>query len=60
MTPQLIDQIVGDIPDVWLESENLFASRDEQRHAYAKYLKSRLEAADAFVQEAQNARTRLI
>ena len=60
LSPQLIDQIVSDIPDAWLEGESFFASRDEQRQAYATYLKNRLEAADGFVREAQNARTRLV
>ena len=60
LTPLVIDQIVSFIPDAWLGSEMLFTSHHEQRNAYAAYLKSRLEAADAFVQEAQNARTRLI
>jgi hypothetical protein len=60
LTDTVIDQIVGDIPDAWLEAHSLFASRNEQRKAYATYLKSRLEAADKFVQEAQNARTRLV
>jgi hypothetical protein len=60
LTPMLIDEIVSYIPNAWLESEMLFASSEELRHAYAAYLKSRLEAADTFVQEAQNARTRLV
>ena len=60
LTPLVIDQIVSDIPDVWLKNEALFATNHEQRDAYAAYLKSRLEAADAFVREAQNARTRLV
>jgi len=60
LTPTIIDRIVNSIPDAWLDGDSFFANVTEHRRAYAAYLKSRLEASPAFVQEAKNARTQLI
>lgn len=57
ITPQLLDRIVADIPDVWLADDPLERSPDELRAAYRDLLLLRLEHADAFEQEAERART---
>jgi len=56
LTPAEIDRVVGLIPESWLEETPAFATRDEQRAAYAAYLLQRLQAPRAFVEEAQRAR----
>ena len=60
LTPEVIHQVVDLIPDRWLDGEPRFASNAEHRQAYADFLLSRLEASDAFVEEARNARTQLV
>ncbi len=57
LTPAVIAQIVALIPEVWLDGESPFASHAEHRQAYAAFLRNRLDASRAFVQEAMNART---
>jgi len=51
-----IERIVGLIPDAWLGGDAPFASADEHREAYARYLCKRLDAPRAFAQEAIRAR----
>lgn len=60
LTPTLIEEIVARVPDVWLAGEEGFANVNEHRNAYVAYLTSRLQAAPIFVQEATNARTKLV
>jgi len=60
ITPQLLEQIVGLIPETWLSKEVPFSTSQENREAYAQYLQRRLERRDAFVQEAIRARSQLI
>jgi hypothetical protein len=50
LTPEVIEQIVALIPDSWLEDGA------GQRAAYARYLRDRLAAPRAFVEEAIRAR----
>lgn len=57
LTPQIIERIVGLIPDAWLEEEPLFAGKAEHRAAYAQYLTSRLQSSHVFVEEAIRARS---
>jgi hypothetical protein len=57
LTPQVVDRVVGGVPDDWLEASPLFASAAEQRDAYRRYLLRRLEAPRSFVQEAVRARS---
>ncbi len=57
LTPAVIEQVVGLIPEAWLEETPAFNSRDAQRAAYAQYLQRRLQAPRAFVQEAERARS---
>lgn len=56
LMPGDIERIVALIPDSWLEETSAFATRDEQRSAYAQYLLRRLQPPRAFVQEAERAR----
>jgi hypothetical protein len=60
LTPGVIRQVVELIPDRWLDGEPQFASNAEHRQAYVDFMLSRLEASEAFVEEARNARTQLV
>ncbi|MEG1681055.1 MAG: aminotransferase class I and II, partial [Stenotrophomonas sp.] len=52
LTDVVIDGIVAQIPDSWLQTEPSFADASAYRSAYANYLKRRLQLREAFVQEA--------
>ena len=60
LPPDLIREIVGFIPAVWLGQEESFASQAEHREAYNNYLLSRLAASATFVEEAIHAHAKLI
>jgi hypothetical protein len=60
LTPALIASLVERIPASWLDAEARFADHAEHRAAYATYLLSRLEAPRAFVEEAIDARAKLV
>ncbi len=60
LTPQLLQEIVDQIPCSWLGDEPQFASTDEHRQAYVQYLTSRLAASSLFVDEAQNAHAQIV
>jgi HipA-like protein len=60
LSPALLDQIVGLIPDSWLRAPPGFATLAEHRAAYTSYLQSRLESAPSFVEEALHARAQLV
>jgi hypothetical protein len=51
ITPELIADVVGQIPDVWLGDET-FPSPDAHRAAYIEYLTLRLAAPRLFIEEA--------
>ncbi|MEN5208963.1 HipA family kinase [Stenotrophomonas terrae] len=55
LTDAVIDGIVAQIPESWLQSEPSFSDVDAYRSAYASYLKRRLQLRDSFVQEAVRA-----
>jgi hypothetical protein len=55
LTPDVVGEIVALIPDEWLEPEPSFASKDEHREAYRRWLLQRLAAPRAFVEEAVRA-----
>lgn len=57
MTPAVVNQVVGQIPDAWLGDEPRFGGVGEHRAAYAEYLLGRLRPPRAFLEEAINART---
>jgi hypothetical protein len=56
ITPELVEAVVGMVPDAWLVADTPFATPDEHRAAYVIYLLDRLAAPRAFVEEAANAR----
>jgi hypothetical protein len=56
LTPEIIQAVVGLVPDSWLDGEPRFASPDENRAAYIEYLLRRLEPPRDFMEEARNAR----
>lgn len=53
LTPAVLEAVVSEIPENWLEGE-------EQRAAYLTYLQARLAASQFFVEEARNARAKLV
>lgn len=55
ITPEVIRDIVALVPDSWLAGDPTFSSPDQYRAAYIQYLTQRLEAPQAFLQEALNA-----
>lgn len=57
ITPELIERIVGLVPEDWLAGDSPFADAGEHRGAYVEYLRTRLEPPRAFVEEAIRARS---
>lgn len=55
----VIDQIIDLIPDDWLAWRELLLSPEEIRDVYKQFFKIRLQYADSFVKEAQDARDAL-
>jgi hypothetical protein len=60
LSPELIRSVVALIPDDWLMDDAPFASPEEHREAYARFLLTRIDHSDIFVKEAQDARAALI
>jgi hypothetical protein len=56
LTADRIGEIVSLIPAAWLENEPAFATVEEHRSAYARFLETRLLNAGIFVKGAQDAR----
>jgi hypothetical protein len=56
LTPERIIDIVGLVPDAWIETGSVFKSAEESRRAYRDYLIRRLEPPRPFVEEAERAR----
>lgn len=52
----VVADIVGQVPDDWLQGPDAFADPATQRAAYVAYLCQRLAAREGFVQEAIRAR----
>lgn len=59
LTPEAVRQIVGMIPDLWLNDPS-FSSQDAHRMAYVDYLLDRLAHSQIFVEEALRARNQLV
>jgi hypothetical protein len=57
VTDELLRDLAGAVPDAWLDGDAAFASVDDNRAAYVDYLRRRLAAPRAFVEEAERART---
>jgi hypothetical protein len=60
LAPSTIKEIVGLIPDAWLETGPRFMSREDERRAYADYLLRRLEPPRLFVEDAARVRASLV
>lgn len=60
LSPEVLERIVGLIPDAWLNHDAPFAGPGEHRRAYVDYLLNRLETSHLFVEEAQRARRELV
>lgn len=60
LTNEHIRNIVQLIPDEWLAADSIFASVEEHRQVYIKFLETRLANSQIFVKEAQHARQALI
>jgi len=60
LTPEVIREVVGLVPDEWLGAEPQIGGAAEQRTAYAEYLLRRLAPPRNFVEEAEDARTRAV
>lgn len=60
LTPDVVQHNVAKIPDALLEGDPAIASPQAGRDAYASYLLRRLEASQAFLQEALSARAQLV
>jgi hypothetical protein len=60
LTPEVMREIVGLIPDLWLETDSPFKSAEESRQAYADYLLRRLEPPRIFLEEAERVRASLV
>jgi hypothetical protein len=57
LAPDLIESIVGLIPDSWLVKDAPFADAQQHRDAYIQYLLNRLKMPHLFVEEAIRARS---
>ena len=60
LTPELIESIIALIPDSWLDDDPSFSDRDAHRAAYVSYLLNRLAEPRTFVEEALDARAKLV
>jgi hypothetical protein len=55
-----IRSIVSLIPEAWLAGNSPFASVEEHRQAYVRFLETRLAHTDIFIKEAKDAREALV
>ncbi|CAN5441030.1 hypothetical protein BH09BAC1_BH09BAC1_13360 [soil metagenome] len=60
LTNERIEAIVSALPADWLVSDSPFATPEEHRAAYTKFLQIRTAHSELFVKEAQDARERLV
>jgi hypothetical protein len=60
LTPEVIRNIVGLVPDTWLAQDSFFGSGDDYRNAYGQYLLQRLDSRHIFVEEAVRACSLLV
>lgn len=57
LTPEVLEKIVGLIPDIWFENDDQTIDPKELRAVYLEFLTNRLTAPRNFVEEIENART---
>jgi hypothetical protein len=60
LTSEKISAIVSLIPDEWLTDDSPFGSVSQHRQAYARFLEIRVAHSEAFVKDAQYARSALV
>ena len=60
LSPALIENVVGRVPDAWLSGASPFKSGGEWRAAYVEYLVRRLNGPHLFLEEAIRARSLLV
>ncbi len=60
LTPSVLREIVDQIPEQWLGTEQIFSDVAEHRDAYVAYLLKRLQSSSIFVEEAVHARAQLV
>ena len=60
LTRPILEQILLQVPDVWLLAEAAVGTSDAKRAGYLQYFLARLEAAPTFVEEAVHARASLV
>jgi hypothetical protein len=60
LSREVVERVLGEVPDAWLEGEPSFAAPAQARAAYAGHLERRLAAAPAFLEEARRARELLV
>lgn len=56
----LLEQIVAEIPEVWLPADSGFENVNAHRAAYVSYLLERVSSSEIFLTEAENARAKLV
>lgn len=56
LTDDVFAQVVGEIPNAWLDGDRAFASADGQRSAYVAWLRARREAMPLYLEGARRAR----
>jgi hypothetical protein len=60
LTRAAIERVLADVPEVWLADEPRFPTPAEHRAAYRDTLLARLDAAPAWLEEAERARAALV
>lgn len=60
LSEERLKEIVGSLPDEWLQWQETDETPEELRAAYLRFLMIRLEHSDNFLKEAKNARQALI
>ena len=60
LTQSALESVLKDVPDDWLVPEPGAATPEAKRTGYLQYFLARLEAAPLFVEEALNARAKLV
>ncbi len=60
LTSELVRSIVDLVPDEWLVEDSPFATAEEHRNAYYRFLTERIQSSDNFIKAAIDARSALI
>ena len=60
LTEPLLERVVGEIPDAWLDPNDGFTDVAAHRAAYVHWLRERVVAMPAYLEEAKRARASLV